>query len=71
MPLRLRHTYLKRYATKAAELVSSAPSAVRDVLSGPIRVNSVRYAQLEAEKVAHIESPRLMILADGMLVAHS
>ncbi len=63
--------YLKVYATKVAELVSSAPSTVRDGLSGPIWVSSVRYAQLEAERVAYIESPHLMILDDGMLVARS
>jgi hypothetical protein len=61
--------YLKSYAKKVAELVSSCPSTFRGSLNGPIWISSVRYAQLEAERVAHIESPPLMILDDGMLVA--
>jgi hypothetical protein len=60
--------YLRSFATRIAELVCSSQS-VSGSLSGPIWVNSIRYAQLEEERAGQIESPHLMILNDGMLVA--
>lgn len=62
---------LKSYAARIAELVTIAPAPVRDLLQGPIWVSGARYAQLASEQVAHLDSPPLMILADGMLVART
>jgi hypothetical protein len=59
---------LRSFATRVAELVCSS-QPVSGSLSGPIWVNSIRYAQLQEERVGQIESPQLMILNDGMLVA--